>query len=820
MSSASKRLVTQGIRSNDYDPKTPREERMPRKKTHDEFVRELAGISPSITVVGEYVNASTRIKVRCKDCGHEWTPVPSSLVNTKSGCPRCARTKTAMRQQKTNEQFLEELDRLGIDYVEVLEIYSGVDTKLLVRCKRCGNEWRIAPGHLKRGRGCPKCSGHHKRSHDEFISEVAISNPDVEVLGVFSTLKDPIEAKCLKCGMTWFPSAKSLLRGAGCPVCASNRPISHGEFVERLKCVNPAIEILGQYRGSKEKIEAKCLACGTVWFPLPGNLLRGSSCPKCSYEKRAAKRAYDTSSFSKKLKEVNSRIKVVGDYVRSGEKIRVLCLDCQNEWEATPASLLSGHGCPNCIARSTSFMEQYLLYALRMALGEQAVRSRDKATIGKELDIVLPDHDIALEPGSWFWHKTKIEADAEKRDLCRAAGIRLITIYDCFEKSVPPFGEDCLVYPFDLRSEKGHKTLKRIVRDVLCSIGEGHLYDRVRWEEVDRLAERGARMMTAEEFVSAVESIRPDVEVVTEFTSTKASILARCKVCGYEWKATAGSLLRGSGCRKCGRKICANKLRMSHEEYKAKLASINGDIEVIGVYKSSNEPIRVRCRECGYEWEPVAISLTSGGRGCPRCWEGRRGKTLIKTYEHFIRELKAKGNPNIQLVGTYSKLSDRLEVKCGVCGYEWSPRAGELLKGHGCPRCAGHQKMTHDQFVARAKAKNSDIEILSEYQGANSRIDVLCKKCGCVWQPKAIALTKSNPNGCPKCARERRVTSQKRTTEQFVKELALIDPSIEVLGEYINANTKIRVRCKICGHEWEPKPSYLLNMKRGCPTCK
>lgn len=793
---------------------------MPKKKTHEEFIYELKKNNPTITVNGTYVNASTKIDVQCQVCGHKWAPLPSSLVNIKTGCPKCAKAKRAKQQRKTHEQFLKELDHRGIDNIELLEKYSGIDTKILVRCKKCGNEWRITPGHLQGGRGCPKCSGHHKRSNDEFVSEVAASNPNVEVLGKFRTLKDPIEARCLKCGTLWSPSAGSLLQGASCPSCSKRRRLTHEEFIERLRVINPEIKILGHYQSMTKKIEAQCLVCGATWYPVPHNLLRGSTCLKCSYKKRAAKRAYNTTSFSEKLKLVNPRIKVIGQYRRSHEKIRVLCLDCNNEWRAEAASLLSGYGCPNCVARSTSFMEQFILASLRMALGEQFVKSRDRTIVGEELDIVLPDYGVAIEPGSWFWHKSKIGKDVEKRDLCRSAKLRLITIYDCFEGNEVPFDEDCWVYRFDLRRENENKTLKTIVRNILIELGEERLFEKVNWDEVKKSADRGARRMTNNEFLEAVNSIRPDVEVLTEFTNTQAHVHARCKKCGYEWEVRAGNLLKGFGCWKCGRRVTANKQRLSHQEYVSKLAAINDRIEVIGEYTSSAAPIQVRCRECGHMWNPKAISLTSGKRGCPKCWEAQRGKARAKPYEQFIQEFLAKGDSNIQIVGNYSKLSEQIDVKCRVCGYKWAPPAGRLLKGHGCPRCAGHLKMTHDQFVSKAKSKNPDIEIIGEYKNADTKVDVRCKICGHVWHPKAIALTKSNPNGCPKCAQEKISSKQRRTTAQFIEELSFQNPDIEVLGEYVNANTKIRVRCKSCGHEWNPKPSYLLNMGRGCPECR
>ena len=43
-------------------------------------------------------------------------------------------------------------------------------------------------------------------------------------------------------------------------------------------------------------------------------------------------------------------------------------------------------------------------------------------------------------------------------------------------------------------------------------------------------------------------------------------------------------------------------------------------------------------------------------------------------------------------------------------------------------------------------------------------------------------------------------------------------PDIEILGEYVNCNTKIKVRHKICGYIWDAPPTS-LHMGHGCPKC-
>lgn len=56
------------------------------------------------------------------------------------------------------------------------------------------------------------------------------------------------------------------------------------------------------------------------------------------------------------------------------------------------------------------------------------------------------------------------------------------------------------------------------------------------------------------------------------------------------------------------------------------------------------------------------------------------------------------------------------------------------------------------------------------------------------------------------------------TNDEYIAELNIINPNIEVVGTYVDANTKIEHRCKICGYSWPVKP-YSVKEGRGCPNC-
>ena len=71
-------------------------------------------------------------------------------------------------------------------------------------------------------------------------------------------------------------------------------------------------------------------------------------------------------------------------------------------------------------------------------------------------------------------------------------------------------------------------------------------------------------------------------------------------------------MLSGDGCRKCGTKKAHEKVMKNTEWIKNELKKIESDVEIIGEYRGRHNPIKARCKICGYEWEPMASSLLRG----------------------------------------------------------------------------------------------------------------------------------------------------------------------------------------------------------------
>ena len=59
---------------------------------------------------------------------------------------------------------------------------------------------------------------------------------------------------------------------------------------------------------------------------------------------------------------------------------------------------------------------------------------------------------------------------------------------------------------------------------------------------------------------------------------------------------------------------------------------------------------------------------------------------------------------------------------------------------------------------------------------------------------------------------------RKKTHEEFIEEMNIKNPNIEILGKYKGAKIHIEYRCKICNHKDKMRPDNLLSEK-GCPLC-
>src|SRR5699024_12522651 len=91
-----------------------------------------------------------------------------------------------------------------------------------------------------------------------------------------------------------------------------------------------------------------------------------------------------------------------------------------------------------------------------------------------------------------------------------------------------------------------------------------------------------------------------------------------------------------------------------------------------------------------------------------------------KTNKEFVSELKAI-NKNIELLGKYVLSKQKIKCECKIDGHIWEAYPNHLLRGHGCPKCAGNLKKTHKEFIEELNGINENIEIMSRYKNDGAK---------------------------------------------------------------------------------------------------
>lgn len=313
-----------------------------------------------------------------------------------------------------------------------------------------------------------------------------------------------------------------------------------------------------------------------------------------------------------------------------------------------------------------------------------------------------------------------------------------------------------------------------------------------------------------EEYVNEVSEKNPSIEVIGQYIDANTPILHRCLIHNVLWNVRPYSILHGCGCKLCGKTKISNHLRKTDTQYKDELSIINENIEVIGKYINSNVPILHRCLIDGYVWNASPSNILSG-HGCPLC-----SGNIKKTTEQYAIELNSI-NPNIEVIGEYVNAKTPICHRCKIDGYKWNATPASILSGNGCAMCAGNAKRTTEEYILELRDVNPNVSVIGQYINALTPILHKCNIDNNEWNaaPSNMLLGQ----GCPEC--KKKLLSQKfsKSHEKYVEDVLVVNSDIDVIGQYINAQTPILHQCRIDGYMWMARPSNILSGK-GCPHCK
>jgi len=262
---------------------------------------------------------------------------------------------------------------------------------------------------------------------------------------------------------------------------------------------------------------------------------------------------------------------------------------------------------------------------------------------------------------------------------------------------------------------------------------------------------------------------------------------------GHIWAARPNNVLFGKGCPTCSNISTANRMRLSADTVRDRLASRG--ISLVGKYINSQTKAQFQCNE-GHIWATTPSSVM-GGRGCPHCYE----KNLPLTKEIVNARIADRG---ITLLGEYMGAHASTLFQCSD-GHTWEARPGNIMQGKNCPHCDGQFPLSKE--IVNERIANRGLALLGEYTNSVTKTLFQCSE-GHTWEASPGNVMAGT--GCGICA-----GTFPLTTEIVNDRIA--DRGLVLLDEYINNAVKRRFQCSE-GHVWETAPANVLS-GRGCPTC-
>lgn len=340
-----------------------------------------------------------------------------------------------MPSRKTNEEYIKQLRQLyGDEYSLGNTKYSNNYTKVSVECNIHGTFYRN-PLMLLNGYGCPYCSDKkHFYSFEEYIKILKSKYGELySVTEEDFCNRDKKLCVKFKCDRHGYFSARpsSLLKETYCKGCKEDKKLA--ELSNKVKeYYGNNYDVLSQAEVNIKQIKIRCNRHNIVNSFWKTHLFKNKFiCNECLKEKQLKE---NKEKFFEKANDIyDSFYNYIDDYINSQTPITAIC-PIHGEFKVTPNDHIEKHsGCPKCGNKRSDGEEE--IYNFCKTICDETIR-RDKEIISPyELDIVLPNKNIAIEYDGILWHSEKYKDNAkyyhlDKTKRCDNNAFKLIHIFE------------------------------------------------------------------------------------------------------------------------------------------------------------------------------------------------------------------------------------------------------------------------------------------------------------------------------------------------------------------------------------------------------
>lgn len=259
--------------------------------------------------------------------------------------------------------------------------------------------------------------------------------------------------------------------------------------------------------------------------------------------------------------------------------------------------------------------------------------------------------------------------------------------------------------------------------------------------------------------------------------------------------------------------------KITQEQFAKEIKNLVGDEYEILDYYSKNKRMfaKIKHNKCKNIYETARINFIKGSR-CIYCSNINKSKS----HDTFVSQIEDLYDNKITILGKYKNNKTNILIRHNICNYEFNVRPDNLLSfgEKCCKKCNG--------ILERQENINNFKNLINNILGENN-YKILTNKIELYKTPITLfhneCETKFITNlgeiirgkKCPNC-----VVNKKKTLETFKQEVYdLVKDEYIVLGEYINTNTRIKMKHnkKECLYEWDVIPKTFLHANYRCPLC-
>ena len=334
-------------------------------------------------------------------------------------CSKCSKVYKYSVGEIARKIILErEKNRKPIYYIPIAKwkkIAAQSKTKRLTHttevpfvCPIHGEFYQTINAHLSALKGCKYCAGNVKRSLEE-LQKLSDEIHGGKYIILERLSEGKIKVKCKRCGNVFDQLVNNHINyKKGCKRCNVNFRFNYMSLEELQalsdKLHNGEYQILDVFMNEEDQpvLRIKHKKCGHVYTNKPhAHLVAKKKCKNCH-----KKYKYSTKNFQKKIDELHGkrRYEILTEYKGSHEYVTVKCCVCGHVWDVLATNLLMKRGCPNCVGKTSSY--ETTLETLLTNHGLSVERNVKGLLDNKylELDLYLPEKQIALEFNGFPWH--------------------------------------------------------------------------------------------------------------------------------------------------------------------------------------------------------------------------------------------------------------------------------------------------------------------------------------------------------------------------------------------------------------------------------